>query len=35
MIRAAAPRLPTLAVERVARRSAGNPLFVEELLATP
>jgi DNA-binding CsgD family transcriptional regulator len=35
MIRALRPEMPASAVERVARRSAGNPLLVEELLALP
>jgi DNA-binding CsgD family transcriptional regulator len=35
MVRAIAPDLPAPAVERVTRRSAGNPLLVEELLAVP
>ncbi len=33
MVGAIAPELPAPAVDRVARRSAGNPLLVEELLA--
>jgi DNA-binding CsgD family transcriptional regulator len=33
MAGAIAPELPAPAIERVARRSAGNPLLVEELLA--
>jgi DNA-binding CsgD family transcriptional regulator len=33
MAEAIAPELPAPAIERVARRSAGNPLLVEELLA--
>jgi DNA-binding CsgD family transcriptional regulator len=35
MVRAIVPALPASAVERVARRSAGVPLLVEELLALP
>jgi DNA-binding CsgD family transcriptional regulator len=35
MVRAIVPALPAREVDQVARRSAGNPLLVEELLALP